>query len=74
MGEDLDEHLGREALVDGCGIVVCGSKGANVGFVFGDRIMGCGAVALTKEAAAVLMLSDPRQAPLLDFAWGKLVE
>ena len=61
-------------MVDGCGIVVCGTKCANVGFVFRYCIASFRAVQLTKEAAAVLMLSDPRQAPLLYLSRSELFE
>ncbi len=74
MGEDILEHIWRERLVDGCSIVVYGAKGANVGFVLRDRVARCSTVPLVKEAVVVPMLRDPRQAPLLDFAGGKLFE
>ena len=58
VGEDNHEDLWREAL-NGCSIVVCGAEGANVRFVLGYRIACCSVVTLAKEAAVLLIRSDP---------------
>ena len=74
MGENLDEHLRRDASVDRCSIVVCDTDGTNVGFVLGYRIERSSTVLLAKEVVVVPILGDPQQAPLLNSVGGKVTE
>ena len=74
VGEDLHEHLWRKMPVDGCGIVIRRPESANVGFCLGDGATSARTIQFVKVAVLVLMLLDPRRAPLLNFDRGNLLE